>query len=450
VKHLYGRLFFWFFAANVVTLLLSVGATERLVRWFDRADPDWAQLAGQTEQVYATDGSQGLTSWTESWRRKGVDIGLYDQDGRNLVRRAPPPPVVANIGDLLTGGDKSMHMGSEGLLVSYAVNGPDDEPLRFIALRKPHLPRPAGLLVWLSMEIVISLGVITAIGGRLSRSIVFPIAAVQRTARRVAEGDLTARVGTTADRGGMEVAQLAHDFDYMAARVESLIERNRALLQDLSHELRSPLARLQLALELARADLLPSGLPHFERAEREVGRIDEVLAGVLALERVEAQLPGKLERPFDLAELIEERKARFAPEADAKSMRLKAETGAGLVLVGERSLMVRALDNLISNAIKYAPAGSEVKVSATAAGENLELSVEDQGAGVPEAEREALFRPFFRGRSARGIEGQGLGLSIVERIARAHGGSVSADAGAHGGLRVTLHLPRKEDSDVGA
>lgn len=424
-----------------------MGATERLVRWFDRTDPDWGQLAGQAEQMYAVQGSPGLTSWTETWRAKGVDIGLYDEDGRNLVRHPPPSLVIANFTDLLSGGDKSMHMGQEGLLVSFAVNGPDDEPLRFIALRKPHLPRPAGLLVWLSMEIVISLGVITAIGGRVSRSIAAPIAAVQRTARRVAGGELSARVGAIADRGGVEVAQLARDFDLMAGRVESLIERNRALLQDLSHELRSPLARLQLALELARADLLPGGIPHFERAEREVSRIDEVLAGVLALERVEAQLPGKLEHPFDLAELIEERKARFAPEANAKSMQLIADAAPGLVMVGERSLLVRALDNLISNAIKYAPAGTEVRVCAAAVEDNLELSVEDQGAGVPEAERSALFRPFFRGRGARGVEGQGLGLSIVERIARAHGGSVGADEAPRGGLRVTLRVPRKEENE---
>jgi len=212
------------------------------------------------------------------------------------------------------------------------------------------------------------------------------------------------------------------------------------VLQDVSHELRSPLARLQLILELARQESGSGAVAHFERAEHEIARLDLLIGELLALSRMEGDLPGMTRDPVDLAALAGDCLAEAELDAAAHGIQLRLDVAGLLETSGNAQLLARALDNLLSNAIKYA-AGGEVLLRLARNGDRAELSVRDHGPGVPEADLPKLFRPFFRGANAVRAEGHGLGLAIVERIARAHGGQATAVNAPGGGLCVTLSLP---------
>jgi signal transduction histidine kinase len=291
------------------------------------------------------------------------------------------------------------------------------------------------------IEILVSLLVIGVVSWLIARSMGKPVEQLQRVVRRVAAGDLSARIGGPLAQSPDELGQLARDFDHMANRIESLVERNRWLLRDISHELRSPLARLQLALELGRDEAQPSVQPYFDRASREILRLDELITEMLALSRAEEGAAGMAPEPVDLAELARDRLAEAKMELDNRGLRASLEAPETAVVEGHPVLLGRALDNLISNAIKFSGAGGEIQIRVMPAGQSMQLSVEDRGPGVPEAELPQLFSPFYRGSNGLRANGQGLGLAIVERIVQVHGGRCLAANREGGGLSMTLQLP---------
>jgi signal transduction histidine kinase len=290
------------------------------------------------------------------------------------------------------------------------------------------------------VQIVLSMLVIMVVGWWVARSVAKPAAALQQAAQRMAAGDLSARVGGAYPLARDELGLLAREFDHMAERIEALVAHERAVLQDVSHELRSPLARLQLILELARQEGGGAGAEHFGRAEREIARLDLLIGELLALTRMEADLPGMALETVDLGALAAECVDEARLEADAHGAPLRLDAPQPLEVSGNPQLLARALDNLLANAIKFG-AGAEILVSLRKDGAGATLSVRDHGPGVPEAELPRLFRLFFRGSNAARAEGHGLGLAIVQRIVRAHGGEVDAANASGGGLCITLSLP---------
>ena len=228
----------------------------------------------------------------------------------------------------------------------------------------------------------------------------------------------------------------------MAHRIESLVERNRWLLRDISHELRSPLARLQMALELGRDEAQSSVQPYFDRARREIVRLDELIAEMLALSRAEEGAAGMAAEAVDLAELARDRLAEAQIELDNRKLAARIDAPEAAVVEGHRVLLGRALDNLISNAIKFSDEGGQIQLRVYQQPGGVQISVEDRGPGVPEAELPHLFSPFYRGSNGLRANGQGLGLAIVERIVQVHGGHCLAANREGGGLSMTLQLPR--------
>lgn len=464
---LYVRLLLWFCAANVVTLLVSVAVTERLARLAYGSEPDWQRLAQEADAAYIQGGKPALARWAALMRRREHLLATLYENGRNLLdeppwrpprgapdgtesdRSPPPPPGTADepppphelfllrprLAQLLDSDSIVLRLAPSLWAAGQRVVGADGVARQFVAVRGPHPPR-ARLELLLAVQIVLSLMAIGAVGWWVARGIARPLAALQGAAQRMAAGDLAARVGGAP--GEDEIGTLAREFDRMAARLQALVQHERGVLQDVSHELRSPLARLQLILELARRE--PQASEHYARAEREIARLDALIEELLALSRMEAELPGMVRERVDLARLASECVAGAELEARAQGVSLELAVSPGMEIIGSPQLLARALDNLLANAIKFG-AGGAVRIALARAGETLELTVRDHGPGVPPQELPTLFRPFFRGANAARAEGHGLGLAIVERIVRAHGGEIAAENAAGGGLQVRLSLP---------
>jgi two-component system OmpR family sensor kinase len=261
-------------------------------------------------------------------------------------------------------------------------------------------------------------------------------------------GDLTVRVGHSMGRGNDEVIDLGREFDRMVERLHNLVDGQRRLLHDVSHEMRSPLARIQAALGLASQQ--PAHGAHaaqitaaLERIDREATKMDRLVGELLALARLQAGFTGAMDEDIDLRELLEVivDDARF--EAAASGRQVDIDGVPDLVIRGNVELLRRALENVVRNAVKYSAEGGSAHIAARALddGKSVLVSVLDDGPGVPAADLTAIFEPFFRSRTNAGHEGYGLGLAIAHRVVQAHGGTIAA-ANAHGGgLRVDIRLP---------
>lgn len=443
---LYRRLFLWFFIANMLTLLFSIVITERIARSaYVNQQMDWTSLSEETISIYNGGGAEILRLWTHQWRRRGIDIALLEQ-GHNVLDTPLPPLMQDHLDALTTQPTVTLDLADQQTLTSMRSLGPHGEQWLFLAVRKPHMPPPRRLLVPLLVQVLMSLLMIGLVGWWVSRSIGKPVAAVQTAARRMASGDLSARVGKPIVAGADELALLARDFDHMAGRIEGLVDHLRMLLQDVSHELRSPLARLQLSLELARGQSAERSTPHLDHAENEIQRLDRIIADMLALARLEAKLPDRMDEPVNLPDLVNERIADLRSHSENVSVQFHHADSDRIEILGQRTLLARALDNLLSNAMKYGGTPPQIQLKIFRSAQEVTLSICDNGRGVPPADLERIFRIYFRASNAQGIDGQGLGLAIVERIVRAHGGRCSAENSAQGSLQVTLHLPLRSGS----
>lgn len=437
MSRLYLRLLLWFVVANIVTLLVSVYLTQRIARHAMGDDPDWSEYAQQANTAYIAGGTAALDQWLRAHDRRGIEMTLME-GRRNLSSQRLP---IGRLLPQMLESESVEFRPRPGLrFIGQRAIGSDGVPRHLVVVRHPGTPpRPELLLV---VQIALSILVIAVVGWWLARSIARPIAAVREAARRFANGDLAARVPAHHSGSRDEVGDLARDFDRMAARIETLVTTERGVLQDVSHELRSPLARLHLLLDMARRSGGDQAAPHFDRAEHEIGRLDELIGQALALSRLESGLPGEERQPVELLDLVRERVADWQLQATERGVRLDLLTTTSVVVPGSAMLIGRAVDNLLSNAIKFSDRGGCISVDWTIDAVQTTLRVRDQGPGVPEADLPRLFRPFFRGGNAARADGHGLGLAIVQRVATAHGGRVDAVNIPGGGLEVSLQLPR--------
>jgi signal transduction histidine kinase len=271
----------------------------------------------------------------------------------------------------------------------------------------------------------------------LARYLTRPISRLRAAARRLAEGDLDVRVAPQVLGATHEVEALGADLDRMAERISELLASQRRLLQDVSHELRSPLARLHVALGLARR---APGEVHLDRIELEAERLADLIGQLLTLSRLGEAL-SRVE-VVDVGELLGEivRDADYEARADGRSVSLKVD---GEVDVhGNRDVLRWTVENVLRNAVRFAPEQTVVEVRLERRGDDAVVIIRDHGPGVPEAELEAIFRPFYRVGSDRDRKtgGRGLGLAIAERGVFVHGGTIEA-SNAESGLQVTITLP---------
>jgi signal transduction histidine kinase len=268
-----------------------------------------------------------------------------------------------------------------------------------------------------------------------------PLVHLRWALREVGEGRFHTRVVPRMGRRRDEIVDLAHDFDRMAAELEKVTDARRVLFHDISHELRSPLHRMQVALGLLKQDerSLPQAI---ERLEREGVRLDELIEELLTLHRLEA---GALSSPvaeMDVSGLVAALVDDATFEAQGQGLEVVLDGQPRFVARVCDELLCRAFENVIRNALKFSPPGGRVCVQTRVLGDEWVCRVMDRGPGVPEHRLEDIFRPFVRVEAGVPREGTGLGLAIACRAMAWHGGQVVAHNRPGGGLCVTLTLPR--------
>jgi len=306
---------------------------------------------------------------------------------------------------------------------------------------------------------IISSGLVCYI---LARYLTSPIVQLRAATQKLASGDLTARAGMPGFRRHDEMAELMRDFDRMAERLEDLVTAQSRLLTDISHELRSPLARLNVALELARQRSGPDARSALDRIDREASRLNELIQKLLTIARLEAGQESIEKVPVDLELIIHEIAKDAAFEAQNRHCEVDAKIVDDCVVMGSPSLLHSAIENVVRNAIRYTQEGTSVEVRleqgvglSNPTPQNSALNndgvgkpeavirVTDSGPGVPEDALDKLFRPFYRIDDARGRQtgGVGLGLAITDRAVRLHGGTIRVSNRPQGGLMVEIRLP---------
>jgi two-component system sensor histidine kinase CpxA len=273
-----------------------------------------------------------------------------------------------------------------------------------------------------------------------------PVRRLRGVVDNFGRGDLSAR--SEVNRKD-ELGQLAKSFNLMADRIQTLLSAERRLLLDISHELRSPLARLGVAIELARSGEDRGHM--LDRIQKEADRINELVAELLQVTRVEGDPTALRNMTVRLDELLADLVYDSLLEAKAKDCTLLLEAPLSVTLNGDEELIRRAIENVIRNAIRYAPRGTAVQIELKKVGRIAEISVRDQGPGVPEEELPRIFDAFYRVDSDRNRSsgGLGLGLAIARRAVELHNGRLSA-RNANPGLLVTIEFPIAVESPAAA
>jgi two-component system sensor histidine kinase CpxA len=302
-------------------------------------------------------------------------------------------------------------------------------------------PGPQGTALRLVAAAVIS----ALISYFLARSLVTPLEELRRASRKIAAGDLSTRVSKTMPSRQDEIGQLATDFDIMTARLQAMQQANQRLMQDVSHELRSPLARLNVALEIARNKGTGKIDSEIERIALESARLETLVNDVLGLLRESSETLPRFDEDLDLSVLLSDLVEVVNYEVPEGKPGISWRAEAPCHFHGDRELLWRAMENLLRNALRHTDPdqGVLLELLVSKRKSSARLEVRDFGNGVPEAELKKIFEPFYRVQESRdrGSGGHGLGLSIAANAVQMHGGSIQARNAEDGGLVVSISLP---------
>ncbi len=451
MRRLFVKIFAWFW----LTIALVVGVIAVLTftqtapppgppRLFDDVVAVFASTAAETLD---TGGAQALEAYLQRIEAAGrIHAYMLDERGAPLLGRTPPPAAIELLSERRRereGSPPSRFTGQE-LIVASPTTGPSGRRYTLV-LTVPAGPRPdlfanPWLFALRLLAVVATAGLVCF---ALARYLASPIVKLRHATARLAEGDLTTRVTPSLGRRRDELTSLGRDFDFMAEQIEALVTSQRTLLGDISHELRSPLARLSVALELARRRSGPEATDALDRIERESERLNEMIGRLLTLTRLDEGAAEATSAPVDLAALVESVASDADFEARATDRSVECVRLDPCTVRGDEALLLSAVENVVRNAMRYTRAGTAVEIELRRAEREATLVVRDHGEGVPEAALGSIFRPFYRVADARDRRsgGVGLGLAIVERAIRLHGGSVRAANASGGGLSVEIRLP---------
>ena len=339
-----------------------------------------------------------------------------------------------------------------GHIAAYKFVSSSGHPYILMLYLKSDLRQIADALLGGGLPFTLSLILlVTVLCLGLAYHIAWPIHSIQSTARRVAQGDLKARVPPSVSRRFDELAALAKDFDSMVNRLDSLIQTQKKLLNSVSHELRSPLARINISLALLRKRFSRDSDDLFQRLDRDVVRIDLLMGQLLTLSRLEARFSSAERQDVDFAQLVEEVAADANFEAEALGKSVTFQTSDSIILRNADPDALRsACENIIRNAVRFTRQGSDVQivleVDRSAPHPLALLSVRDHGPGVPEDSLEAIFEPFYRiNGDVEAMGGNGLGLAIASEAIRMHRGTIRAENLQPTGLEIIVLLPIAHD-----
>lgn len=458
MRSLFLKIFLWFWLA----MILVVGAIA-LIGVLDREPDRWREhFVALNEHLITLNGREAARVWIEGGavklsaflRRMEDEIGfagaLLDEHGSSLSPESPTP-LMMELADQArrTGGYIGPSHRDRPPIGALAIAIKDRRFVFAAESRRGH-PMPFDdprTIVGRLVAVVLTAG---GVCYALARYLTAPIRRLQLATRGLASGNLATRVGEATGRRGDEIGQLSRDFDFMAERLEHLVELQKRLLRDISHELRSPLSRLNVALELSKRDASPQALASLERIGRESDRLSEMIGQLLTLARIDGQSASAERVAVDLGGLLYEIVADAEFEAVARNRHVHISQSTPVIIHGVPGLLRSAIENIVRNAVAFTKENSIVDVSLIReivdGVATVRIRVRDHGPGVPDAAVEHIFRPFYRVGDARDREsgGTGLGLAIAQTAIQSHGGRITATNEPGGGLSIHSDLPADE------
>lgn len=447
---LYWRLFLTVAAAILLFIVFALVTTALLVSHelegyvHARQSP----LGREAANAFSAGGADGLRTWLErsdTGVPRDVTIYVLAPDGSEIRGRELPGWAARMMRAIAAHGPDAHPGNYRPTVLAPQLIGRDGAVLSMFVM--PRNVGPWGSSTTTLALLTVALLVIAAAAWLVARALTRPLMELQLAVRGLASGRVDARVPTRIAERADEIGALAMDFNAMADRLANLLEYRQRLLRDVSHELRSPLTRLQAATVLSAHREGISALDR-ERIEREIRRMDILIGDILRYSRLDdaTSMTRRLVRLDDvLREIVED----AGIEAAGRGVRLALRPAPDLLVVGDPDLLHSAFENLTRNAVRHSGAGGLVEIISTA-GEEIHVEVLDSGPGVPAEYLERIFEPWFRvprpGTAAATPGGTGLGLAIARRVFTLHGGSVVARARSESGLILDVHLPAAQVS----
>lgn len=449
---LFIKIFLWFLAAIALMIFVIIFVTrtfqtDPMVGRNQRSTRNQMMIYGGTAtQIAKAEGEAGLRTYLARLRdiEPPREVDLVDQNGKVWFGEIDK---ISDSLDLISRTFVSSAVETDfsledRTLGAAPVTFPDGRRFVLVLQWERQAPTPlfwgSTLGYWRLAGLLLTSILLCYL---LAAYLTSPIRKLREATQKLADGDLKTRVAQKVGRRRDELADLARDFDDMAERIESLVTSQQRLNSDISHELRSPLARLNVALEIAKQKSTPETASLLDRIETESHRLNEMISRLLILAKLESG--SELVEPVrvDLTELVRDVAEDADFEAQAKGRSVRISSDQPCTVMGSENLLRSAIENVLRNAVRYTAEGTAVDVSLVGQNGHSVLQVSDHGGGVPEDELANLFRPFYRVGEARTRKtgGIGLGLAIAERAIKAHKGTIAA-RNTGDGLMVEIRL----------
>lgn len=444
-RRLFWKMFISFWIAQTAFFVYLGYRTHQLTR---NAGPLWMLSAQRTLPLVA----QNTIASFEAGGVPAVDAALHAQcDGQrikmwlvdpagNSVRgKELPQDVIVAVRNTPEGSTPTVQIGEKSTFITIREKGQRGPYTLVAQYDTVPLLSGGGLIRLFTISTILASIACFLLAHYLSK----PIWQLRLATKRLASGDLNARAGESLERRRDEIADLVRDFDAMAEQIRELLENQKRLLSDVSHELRSPLARLRVAIALARRrEGDAQRMPH-ERIEKEIERLDEMIGRILTLSRLESGQQKLSTTQCDLNELIEEVLADARFEAERTGHRIEFASDAQVQVQANENLLRSSIENIVRNALYYTSGKEPIHVTLSAANGEAILRIRDNGPGVPAEAIDKVFNPFYRVDDSREMVtgGTGLGLAIAKRAILAHEGTITARNAVPHGLLVEIRLP---------
>ncbi|MBB71193.1 MAG: hypothetical protein CMF50_02190 [Legionellales bacterium] len=432
MSRLYWKIFLWFWLA----MLLIIVATAVYSSYFIhhrygpmRVTALLNMYAITAAEAYDSGGDRALERWLRQVNPKErIHLFVQSDNGQQIMPRSP----------------RALRMleRPRGPIIRVPLQTKRVTNYQLVAILPPHRmmtrKRHESYIAVRFIFAIIITGVICYI---LSVYLTRPLRKLKIAASQIAEGKLSTRVSQQIQHRKDEISDLAHEFDNMAEKIETLVTSQKQLMEYVSHELRSPLARLQVSLELARRNSPQAAESALDRIELEATRLNDLIGEILSLanlQRMDQALEDKQDIVALLKDIIADADLEFAEQA--KSVDFNTDRKQQVMTVNAR-LLRRSIENVLRNALRYNPSNSAVNVTLRCQEDGVTITVRDHGPGVAPADLEAIFMPFYRS-DQQDQTGYGLGLAIAKQAVKIHHGSITAQNADGGGLEVTITIPQ--------
>ncbi len=444
-RRLFWKMFISFWIAQTAFFVYLGVKTHQLTRsngplWLITAERTLPLVADRAVARYESGGIPALDE--ELKARSGADrikMWLVDSAGNDVHGTALPQGVVEAARATGNSSQPSVRSSDETSFVSVHANGSRGTYTLVTRYQTVFVLRGEGLFQLFAISTILASITCFLLAHYLSA----PIWQLRLATQRLAGGDLNARAGEKLGKRSDEIADLVRDFDTMAEQIRDLLENQKRLLSDVSHELRSPLARLRVALALARRSEIESQRATHDRIETEIERLDEMIGRILTLSRLESGQVKLSTTTLDLNDMIKSVLADARFEAGHTGHRIEFVSDAELDVQANEELLRSSIENVVRNALYYSSETDPIQVNLSFADGQAVLQIRDHGPGVPPEALAKLFRSFYRVDDSRVTltGGTGLGLAIAKRAILAHGGTITAQNASPHGLLVEIKIP---------